>query len=308
MMPTPSRSEPESRDPAPIDKRAARRAFERAAASYDQAAVLQREVGTRMLERLNYVRLTPETVLDLGCGTGFELDDLARRWRRARLVALDIAEAMLQRARRRGSWLNRPRPLCADLEALPLANDSVDLIVSNATLQWAGDLAGAFAEMRRVLRPEGLLMFTTFGPDTLIELRRAWAVADGGAYPHVSPFLDMHDIGDALVRAGFADPVMDAERITMTYSTVRDLMQDLKAIGGRNALQQRARTMTGRSTLAAMEQAYERERQEGRLPSTWEVVYGHAWMPAGAKAPEQHRTDDGIAIPLSAISRRGAGS
>jgi malonyl-CoA O-methyltransferase len=247
-------------------------------------------------------------VLDLGCGTGFELDDLARRWRRARLVALDIAEAMLQRARRRGSWLNRPRPLCADLEALPLANDSVDLIVSNATLQWAGDLAGAFAEMRRVLRPEGLLMFTTFGPDTLIELRRAWAVADGGAYPHVSPFLDMHDIGDALVRAGFADPVMDAERITMTYSTVRDLMQDLKAIGGRNALQQRARTMTGRATLAAMEQAYERERQEGRLPSTWEVVYGHAWMPSGAKASEQHRTDDGIAIPLSAISRRGAGS
>ncbi|MBK1706814.1 malonyl-ACP O-methyltransferase BioC [Halochromatium glycolicum] len=293
--------------PIPIDKRAARRAFERAAASYDQAAVLQREIGTRMLERLDYVRLTPKTVLDLGCGTGHGLDDLARRWRRARVIALDLAEAMLQRARRRGTWLNRPKPVCADLESLPLADDSVDLIVSNATLQWAGDLAAAFAEMRRVLRPEGLLMFTTFGPDTLIELRRAWAAADGGAHPHVSPFLDMHDIGDALVRAGFADPVMDAERVTMTYSTVTELMRDLKAIGGRNALQARARAMTGRATLSAMEQAYEQERRDGRLPSTWEVVYGHAWMPAGVKTPPQQQTDEGVAIPVGTIPRRAAG-
>lgn len=293
--------------PIPIDKQAARRAFERAAASYDQAAVLQREIGTRMLERLDYVRLAPKTVLDLGCGTGHGLDALARRWRRARLLALDIAEAMLQRTRRRGTWLNRPKPVCADLEALPLANDSVDLIVSNATLQWATDLAGAFAEMRRVLRPDGLLMFTTFGPDTLIELRRAWAAADGGAHPHVSPFLDMHDIGDALVRAGFADPVMDAERITMTYATVRELMRDLKAIGGRNALQARSRALTGRATLSAMQQAYERERRDDRLPSTWEVVYGHAWMPAGDKALPQQQTEQGVAIPLEAIPRRRGG-
>lgn len=290
----------------PIDKRATRRAFERAATSYDEAAVLQREIGTRMLERLDYVRLRPATILELGCGTGQGIDSLAKRWRQSRIIALDLAEAMLQRARRRGTWLNRPRPLCADLEALPLADDSVDLVISNATLQWAGDLARAFAELRRVLRPEGLLMFTTFGPDTLIELRRAWAAADGGAHAHVSPFLDMHDIGDALVRAGFADPVMDAERITMTYASVRDLMRDLKAIGGRNALHERPRALTGRATLAAMEAAYEQERRDGRLPSTWEVVYGQAWMPAGAKAPAQQQTADGVAIPLTAIPRRAA--
>jgi malonyl-CoA O-methyltransferase len=289
-----------------IDKRAARRSFERAAAGYDRAAVLQREIGSRMLERLDYVRLTPQRVLDLGCGTGQALDDLARRWRRAQLVALDLAEAMLQRARRRGTWRNRPRALCADLEALPLADDSVDLVVSNATLQWSGDLESALRELRRVLRPEGLLMFTTFGPDTLKELRAAWTAADGEARARVSPFLDMHDVGDALVRAGFADPVMDAETLTMTYASVRALMRDLKAIGGRNLLSERPRAMTGRARLAAMERAYEGERHDGRLPSTWEVVYGHAWMPAGAKAPAQVRTADGVAIPVGAIPRRAA--
>ena len=289
-----------------VDKRAARRAFERAASSYDEAAVLQREIGSRMLERLDYVRLRPATILELGCGTGQGIDALAKRWRKARIIALDLAEAMLHRARRRGTWLNRPRALCADLEALPLAADSVDLVISNASLQWASDLERAFAELRRVLRPEGLLMFTTFGPDTLIELRRAWAAADGGRHAHVSPFFDMHDIGDALVRAGFADPVMDAERITMTYERVPDLMRDLKAIGGRNALHERPRALTGRATLAAMEAAYEQERREGRLPSTWEVVYGQAWMPAGVKTPAQQQTADGVAIPLTAIPRRAA--
>jgi malonyl-CoA O-methyltransferase len=213
---------------------------------------------------------------------------------------------MLQRARRRGHWLNRPRPLCADLEALPLADDSVDLIHSNATLQWATDLDRTFAELRRVLRPGGLLMFTTFGPDTLMELRAAWAAADGGSHAHVSPFMDMHDIGDAMVRARFADPVMDAERITVTYPDVRGLMGDLKSLGAHNALAGRPRGLTGRRRLAAMEQAYEAERRDGRLPATYEVVYGHAWVTASTVAPvqPQHRIDGGVAIPVDAIPRR----
>jgi len=292
----------------PIDKSAARRAFDAAAAGYDEVAVLQREIGERMLERLDYVRLRPATVLDLGCGTGLALDGLARRYRRARVLALDFAFGMLQRARRRGHWLNRPRPLCADLEALPLADASVDLIFSNATLQWATDLDRAFAELRRVLRPEGLLMFTTFGPDTLTELRAAWAAADGGRHAHVSPFIDMHDIGDALLRARFADPVMDTERLTMTYGDVHRLMRDLKAIGAHNVLAGRARGLTGRRRLGALEQAYERERRDGRLPATWEVVYGHAWAAAGAGAPlqPQQHIDGGVAIPADAIPRRAA--
>ncbi len=298
-MKWPGQSVPHSKRGGGIDKAAARRSFERAAAGYDGVAVLQRETANRMLERLEYIRLTPRRVLDLGCGTGFALDGLARRYRRAHLVALDLAVGMLQRARRRGRWLQRPSLVCADMETLPLRDASVDLIFSNATLQWCNDLAGSFAEMRRVLRPGGLLMFTTFGPDTLRELRAAWAEVDGGS--HVSPFLDMHDVGDALVRARFADPVMDVERITLTYERVRDLMRDLKAIGAHNALVDRPRGLTGRCRFAAMEQAYEQHRRDGRLPSTWEVVYGHAWCPAEPLA--QRRADDAVLIPVSAIGR-----
>jgi malonyl-CoA O-methyltransferase len=283
-----------------IDKAFARRSFEAAAERYDDAAVLQHEIAARMLERLDYVRLQPHTVLDLGCGTGFALDGLSRRYRRARLIALDFAVNMLRLARRRGSWLNRPRALCADLEALPLADDSVDLVFSNAALQWSNNLDAVFAELLRVVRPGGLLMFTTFGPDTLTELRQAWAAADGGA--HVSPFIDMHDIGDALVRARFADPVMDTERLTVTYESVGDLMRDLKQIGAHNALAERSRGLTGRRRLAEMQRHYESRREAGRLPATWEVVYGHAWV--GAKAQPQHDTGDGIAIPVSAIGGR----
>ena len=295
-----------------FDKAAARRAFDAAADGYDAVAVLQREIGRRLLERLDYVRLEPRTVLDLGCGTGFALDDLARRYRRARLLGLDFAHGMLARARRRGTWRNRPRLVCADMESLPIADDSVDLVFSNATLQWADGPERVFAELLRVLRPGGLLMFTTFGPDTLRELRAAWAEADrsgAGApapAPHVSPFLDMHDVGDALVRARFADPVMDAERLTLTYSAVRELMRDLKQLGAHNALSQRHRGLTGRRRLAAMERAYEPFRQGGRLPATWEVVYGHAWV-GEHKAQPQLDTGDGVAIPISAIGRPSAG-
>jgi malonyl-CoA O-methyltransferase len=279
-----------------IDKRAARRAFDRAAPAYEEAAVLQREIATRMLERLDYVRLTPRTILDLGAGTGYMLDALQRRYRKARLVALDFAAEMLRIARRRGTPLHRPRCLCADAESLPLADGSMDLIVSNATLQWCNDLDRTFRDLVRVLAPGGLLMFTTFGPDTLRELRESWAAADG--YSHVSPFLDMHDVGDALVRAGFADPVMDAERLTLTYSGVRALMADLKVLGTRNATLERPRGLTGRQRLRAMEQAYEAFRVGGRLPATYEVVHGHAWAPLQRPA-----SDGGVAIPVSAIRK-----
>jgi malonyl-CoA O-methyltransferase len=280
-----------------IDKRGARRAFERAAAVYDEAAVLQREIADRMLERLDYVRLAPRTVLDLGAGTGYAIEPLQRRYRKARVLALDFALNMVREARRRGSWLNRPRCVCADAESLPLADGSVDLVFSNATLQWCTDLERTFGEFLRVLRPGGLLMFSTFGPDTLGELREAWASADG--FSHVNLFLDMHDVGDALVRARFADPVMDAERITVTFAGVRDLMRDLKLLGAHNVTAERPRGLTGRRRLAAVERAYERHRREGRLPATYEVVYGHAWV------PEQKPVTGGVAVPLSALRRPG---
>ena len=285
------------RPDAAIDKRAARRAFDRAAATYDGVAVLQREMATRLLERLDYVRLSPKTILDLGAGTGLAVDDLQRRYRSARVLALDFALAMLRLARRRGSLLRRPSCLCADAEALPLREGGIDFIFSNATLQWCTDLDRTFAELRRVLAPGGLLMFTTFGPDTLRELRTAWAQVDG--HGHVSPFLDMHDVGDALVRAGFEGPVLDAEYLTLTYADLGGLMDDLRGLGATNATRERARGLTGKARWRAMRSAYEGHRQEGRLPATYEVVYGHAWAPMQRVA-----ADGAVTVPVNAIGRR----
>jgi len=266
-----------------VDKRVARRAFEHAAAGYDAAAVLQNEICRRMLARLDYIKLEPATILDAGCGTGNAIPGFAERFPRASIVALDLALAMVRRARaRRTGWLGRLgwrdgriTAVCGDIERLPVASARADMVWSNLALQWVNEPPRAFAELRRVLRPGGLLMFSSFGPDTLKELRAAYAAADGLA--HVHRFIDMHDLGDMLVKAGFADPVMDMEYVTLTYATVRDLMRDLKAIGAHNAARGRPAGLTGKSRLAAVERNYEALRRDGRLPATFEVIYGHAW-------------------------------
>ncbi len=284
-----------------IDKAQARASFERAARSYDQAAVLQRQSAEQMLQRLEFVRLEPGVILDIGCGTGEATAALARRYKKAKVIALDFAHGMLRQTRRRGSsWLRKQACVCADAEHLPIAEASVDLIYSNATLQWCNDLERTFAGFLRVLRPGGLVMFTTFGPDTLMELRRAWAAVDG--YSHVSPFLDMHDVGDALLRVGFADPVMDVERLTVTYQEVHGLMRDLKAIGAHNVTADRPRGLTGRRRMQAMAEAYEGLRRDGRLPASYEVIYGHAWAPELALSRAAPGGE--VVIPISRIGRR----
>jgi malonyl-CoA O-methyltransferase len=279
-----------------IDKRWARRAFERAALRYDSAAVLQREVGERLLERLQLVRLVPTRVLDLGCGTGVATARLLAQYPDATVLALDFALPMLHLAGRRGRWWRRPRCLCADVEHLPLTDVSIDLVFSNLTLQWCNDLPGTFRELGRVLRPGGLLLFSTLGPDTLRELRASWSAADG--HSHVSPFTDLHDIGDLLLHTGFADPVMDAEWLTLTYPEVDGLMTDLRLLGAHNVTAERGRGLTGKGRFAAMRSAYEGFRgADGRLPASYEVVYGHAW------APTQRPTSDGVAIPVEVLRR-----
>lgn len=279
-----------------LDKRGMRAAFARAAATYDDAAVLQREIADRMLERLDILKSTPRDVLDAGCGTGYCARALARRYRRTRVIGVDSSPAMLRQARRRAGWFTRTRYVSGDVENLPLKTTGFDMIVSNLTLQWC-DLQGALAEFLRVLRPGGVLMFTSFGPDTLKELKQAWRSAD--SYPHVHDFVDMHDIGDALVRAGFADPVMDMEHITLTYSSIKDVMRDLKRLGAHNVALTRARGLTGKKRFAIFETAYENFASDGRIPATYEVVYGHAW------AAQNPRTRDGVAaISLSGITRR----
>jgi len=267
---------------AQFDKRLLRRSFERAAQSYDAAAVLQHEVCKRMDERLDLIRHQPAVILDAGSGTGNALAGLRRRYPRARVIALDLAFTMLQRAQKRTPWwksLLKPSAsaVCGDIEQLPLATASVDIAWSNLSLQWVNDPDKAFAEFHRVLAPGGLLMFSTFGPDTLKELRAAYAGVD--PYTHVSRFIDLHDIGDILVKRGFADPVMDMEPFTLTYGDVRALMHELKAIGAHNVTHNRPPGLTGKARLTAVTRAYEPLRRDGKLPATFEVVYGHAWKP-----------------------------
>jgi len=309
-----------------LDKHRVQASFAKAAPGYDKAAVLQREVGKRLLERLRFVRISPALIVDIGCATGAITAELFNRYRKAQIIGLDIAYAMLPLARGRTHWLRRffsvlsrqnaifsvlsrqnaINFLCADTEALPLKNGSCDLLFSNLTLQWCNDPEQVFAEFIRVLRPGGLLMFSTLGPDTLIELRRSWAKVD--AHTHVSSFIDMHDIGDALLRARFADPVMDAERLTLTYKTVMELMRDLKTLGSRNASVGRARNLTGKNRLQAMIDHYETLRRDndndidGVIPATYEVVYGHAWKSDKDLTPRQ---DQAVAtFPLSRLKRR----
>lgn len=278
-----------------IDKQQARRAFSRAAERYDEVAMLQREIGQRMIERLAIVKLQPEVILDIGSGTGVATAELSRRYKKSQMIALDFALPMLQQTRKRSSWLRRPRCVCADLEQLPLADQSVDLIYSNAAIQWCNDLDSTFQEFLRVLKPGGLLMFSTFGPDTLKELRSAWSDADGST--HVSTFIDMHDVGDALMRARFSDPVMDVDRMTLTYQEVSGVMRDLKVLGAHNVTSNRQRGLTGKGKFKAMQTAYEKFRSGGLLPASYEVVYGHAW------APLQREQDGVVTVPFSQIGR-----
>ncbi|GGP20823.1 malonyl-ACP O-methyltransferase BioC [Silvimonas iriomotensis] len=271
------------------DKAAVRAAFDKAASTYDAAAVLQREVVQRMAERLDFIRIKPERVLDAGSGTGFACPVLRKRYPESRLIELDLAPSMLRVARdgRTGgirALLDRRKPVqvCGDLEALPLASNSVDLIWSSLALQWCNEPDTAFAEMLRVLKPGGLLMFATLGPDTLRELRTAFAGIDG--HTHVNQFIDMHDLGDALVNSGFATPVMDMEHITLTYPELKPILADLKAIGAQNATRGRRDGMMGKSAWQRVTAAYEAFRRDGELPATYEVVYGHAWKPDTAPA------------------------
>jgi malonyl-CoA O-methyltransferase len=260
-----------------LDQAAVERSFNRVAADYDEHAVLQKEVESRLLERLMFVRKPPEMVLDLGCGTGRSALALQQHFPAARVVVLDRSPAMLGQLTRRSDTLADPFPLCADFSRLPLASASVDLIFSSLALHLCADPGRAFMELRRVLRPDGMLLFTSFGPDTLHELREAWSQVDDGA--HVHEFMDMHDVGDRLVTAGFAEPVMDVDFITLKYADVRSLVRGLRRTGATNATGTRSRGLTGKGKWAAFCTAYEHYRREDRYPATWEVIFGAAFGP-----------------------------
>lgn len=265
--------------PLAIDKRQLRRQRARAVPTFDLAAVLPRTVGDQLIARLDVVRMQPERILDIGAASGDSARRLARRYRGVRLIGLDPAPEMAAVARRKAGWFARRRFVAGDVERLPFGDASFDLVASNLTLQWY-DPQAAFPEIRRVLRPGGLFVFTSLGPDTLQELRHAWREADEAA--HVHAFLDMHDVGDVLIRAGFADPVMDVERYVLTYADVGAVLRELKALGAQHAASGRRRGLTGRARFERFRRAYAAFATEGRVPASVEVVYGHAWVPENA--------------------------
>jgi malonyl-CoA O-methyltransferase len=259
-----------------LDRRAVARAFDRASRSYDAAAALQARVRQELLTRLEELKVEPRTILDLGAGTGHGSRALKRRHPRAVVIAADIAPGMLDQARQQSRWLRRFERVRADAYALPFADGAFDLVFSNLMLQWCDDLDAVFAEISRVLKPGGLLLFSTFGPGTLFELRDAWA-ASGDGSNHVNHFFDAHALGSALMHAQLSEPVLDVDRIVTRYADASTLMRELKSIGAHNVTRGRARGLTGRRRLAAMNQAYEALRRDGKLPATWEVIHASAW-------------------------------
>ncbi|MEJ2791558.1 MULTISPECIES: malonyl-ACP O-methyltransferase BioC [unclassified Pseudoxanthomonas] len=292
-----------------FDQRHIRRAFSRSAASYDAAAALQHEVEKRLMESLDYFTLrrgqdaaAPSVVLDVGCGPAHAAAAMRKRWPKAQVVALDLALPMLREAKKQSGWWKPFQRVCADLRALPLAEGTVDVLFCNLSLQWVDDLPAAFNGFRRVLKPGGLLVCSTFGPETLQELRDAFAHAD--AVPHVSPFPQIAQFGDALMMAGFRDPVLDRDRFTLTYDDLPALMRELRAMGATNALQHRRHTLTGRARFTAAARAYEPlRRADGKLPSTWDVIYAHAWAPPPG-APIRGQGEDIATVPLAKIPIR----
>ncbi len=269
-----------------LDKARVRASFNRAANTYDAAAVLQKLVREEMLSRLDLIKIAPQAILDAGCGTGHGSFALQKRFKNAQVISLDLALGMLQKTEAQRPILHKifgkKGLLCADIESLPIADARMDLVWSNLALQWCNNLDAAFNETMRVLQPNGLYIFSTFGPDTLKELR----AASNNGNTHVSRFIDMHDIGDALTRAGFSAPVLDVEHYTLTYDDVKKVMLDLKSIGAHNATQGRGRGLAGKGFLQNLALQYEQFRANGKLPATFEVIYGHAWKPSRMRLSE----------------------
>ena len=285
---------------AEIDKLAVRRAFEKAAKTYHDTASLQRHIAHELIEQLDYMAIAPRRILDVGAGTGFCTIALAERFPSAEIVAVDLAEAMLHETRARlcpsgiAKWMpgkhrqSTRRFVCADAEQLPLADASVDLIVSSLAFQWCNNLSAALRECRRVLTPQGLLLFSSLGPDSLRELRQAFSKVTNSA--HVSRFLDLHDVGSLMVDAGLSGPVLSRDEIVEHYDSFRAALQSVRGIGASNALQSRNKALTGKALMRAAAEAYEHEAANGGYPLTYEIVYAHAWCPTQSTRPQDGST------------------
>ena len=278
-----------------LDSRHMRRRFERAATGFDSADFVHAETRQGLLDRLEGLTITASTVVDLGSATGSAMPALGKRFKRAHVVAVDLAANMLAEGRRKKSWFAKSSFVQADAAGLPFANESVDVIFANLLLPWVTDPGPIFSEVARVLRKEGLFAFATLGPDSLQEVARAWSAVDDHA--HANRFLDMHDLGDGLVNAGLRDPVLDVDRLEISYNDSSRFFADLTAVGARNVLSARPPGLTGRGRFAAMTEALENATKDGALSLDLELVYGHCWGAGPKKDPSNWGVDAG-SIPI----------
>ena len=288
-----------------VDKVKVAASFSRSAQDYAEHAVLQRTVAERLMERLELVSISPKVIIDAGSGPGAAARQLAKMYKGAQVIQFDLSIEMLRQSKSLGPrYFSKQQFVCGDVEKLPLGENLTELFFSSLMLQWCNDLDETFAQIKNTLKRQGLFLFATLGPDTMKELRSSWAEVDDDV--HVNTFIDMHDIGDALVRAGFVEPVMDVEHITMTYQNCSSLMKDLKALGASNANVERPKGLTGENKFKNMESAYEKFRIDGRLPLSYEIVYGHAWAPRQETAPGVTPRDQGkeAYFPISSLKIR----
>jgi len=273
------------------------RTFDQVAARYDRHAALEQEIGSRLLERLEYLRHPPQRILDLGCGTGAACVELKRRYRKAQVLGLDASMAMLIRLQKRAGLLRPLRAVCADFAQLPLADQSVDLVFSNLAFQWCGSPTALFNEIRRVLAPGGMLLFSSLGVGTLNELEAAWGSLHESA--RVAPFADILELGDALMAAGFQEPVMDAERISLSYPDLSGLLEELEATGMTGFLRG---DISLSEAAAQLESAYRPFTVDGRYPVSYEVVYGTAFGPEDGQ-PRKTAQGDVVTFSIEALRK-----
>ncbi len=278
-----------------MDKQAIKKNFNRAADTYDEYAALQQLVLERLVEMLPAFRLPAGRVLDLGSGTGHAVKSLQQAFPKHAVCQVDIAENMLRVARRQHKrWFRKQLFVCADAERLPFSDNSLSLVFSSLMLQWSHDLQQALAEQRRVLQPGGLCLLATLGQNSLNQLRQSWA--DSGAAPALHLFPDIQQLGQAMMAAGFDQPVLSTETITLTYASIRDLFNDLKHVGAANAHELRNRGLTGKQRMKKFLNAYEALRNEERLPLSYEIIYAHAWR--------RHSSGDNNEKPVTFVSKQ----
>jgi len=265
-----------------INKEYKRKSFNRAAITYDSYSILQDTISDNLIDRLKIIKLNPLDILDLGCGTGTNGLNLRKQYKKSRIINYDFSENMLREARLKQKLfildkinLSPYSYICADIEAIPLKGNSLDLVWSSSTLQWCNELDLVFNQVKKILKPGGLFIFSTFGPNTLNELREI--TENLFNEKTTSTFIDMHNVGDLLMHSGFSDPVLDVENFTMTYKEVDKLFMDIKSIGATNGNVSKNRGLSGRSFTKKIVEKYEAYRNNNLLPASYEVIYGHAW-------------------------------